>query len=179
MKVSLFALWQLDPMSILYTNKYPTIRKKQRARYNLTKRSSLGIFFFGRIYIKVFDQLELGITPDSLQLQNYFRPVDKKILDACKLDSFDIPKPDSKSPLIIFIDPEIDAALKVLYMVPLTYLLLTMIPYLKRYPKVTALIKGDIVLMYVHLLPVYAYMQSSTQFLSQLFINNNKSLSKR
>jgi hypothetical protein len=32
-------------------------------------------------------------------------------LDACKLDSFDIPKPDSKSPLI-FIDPEIDAALK-------------------------------------------------------------------
>jgi hypothetical protein len=31
---------------------------------------------FDRIYIKVFDQLELGIIPDSLELQNYFRPID-------------------------------------------------------------------------------------------------------
>jgi hypothetical protein len=34
-------------------------------------------------------------------------------LDIWRLDSFDIPKPDSKSP-IIFIDPEIDADLRVL-----------------------------------------------------------------
>jgi hypothetical protein len=32
-------------------------------------------------------------------------------LDIWRLDSFDIPKPDSKSP-IIFIDPEIDADLR-------------------------------------------------------------------
>jgi hypothetical protein len=89
-------------------------RSIYKTKYDYTK---LKEYFFDRIYIKVFDQLELGITPDSLQLQNYFRPVDKKI-DACKLDSFDIPKPDSKS-IIIFIDPEIDAALKGSPMVPL------------------------------------------------------------
>jgi hypothetical protein len=33
-------------------------------------------------------------------------------LDIWRLDSFDIPKPDSKSPIIIFIDPEIDADLR-------------------------------------------------------------------
>jgi hypothetical protein len=37
---------------------------------------SLRNICFDRIYIKVFDQLELGIIPDSLELQNYFRPID-------------------------------------------------------------------------------------------------------
>jgi hypothetical protein len=55
-------------------------------------------------------------------------------LDACKLDSFDIPKPDSKS-LIIFIDPEI-AALKVLstfngYLLKIYGFFTMTIPYLK------------------------------------------------
>jgi hypothetical protein len=53
------------------------------------------------------------------------------------------------------------------------------IPYLKRYPKVAALIKGDIVFNVRSFVPGYAYMQILYSIPSQLFINNNKSLSKR
>jgi hypothetical protein len=49
------------------------------------------------LYKKVFDQLELGIIPDSLELQNYFRPIDNN--GYMEIGLFDIPKPDSKSPL--------------------------------------------------------------------------------
>jgi hypothetical protein len=92
---------------------------------------------------------------------------------------FDIPKPDSKSPIIIFIDPEIDAALKVLpfngYPFKDFGFFTMTIPYLKRYPKVAVKKKRRYFLMYVHLLPSYAYMQSPYPIPSQLFKITNHS----
>jgi len=137
----------------------------------------------------VFDQMELGITPDSLQIQNYFRPEDKKYWMYVDWTLFDIPKPDSKSPIIIFIDPEIDADLKgspAFNGYPFKDFGLSFYKgdtlLKKRYPKVTALIKkGEIVFnLRSFAPPVYAAMQSPRlKFPSQLFKNSDKSFESK
>jgi hypothetical protein len=141
------------------------------------------------LYKKVFDQLELGIIPDSLELQNYFRPIDNNFWIYGDWTLFDIPKPDSKSPIIIFIDPEIDADLRSspgFKRYPFNDFGLSFYNgdtiLEKRYPKVAALIKkGEIVFNVRSFAPsVIAYMQSpKLQFPSQLFINSNRSLKSR
>lgn len=193
--LSLFdSIMAIEPYEQLYTkiNTLQLENKQERdqfIRLNDDHTKLKEYFFRQDLYKKVFDQLELGITPDSLQLQNYFRPVDKKYWMHVNWTLFDIPKPDSKSPLIIFIDPEIDAALKgspTFNGYPFKDFGLSFYNddtlLKKRYPKVTALIKkGDIVFNVRSFAPpVYAYMQSPLlQFPSQLFINNNKSLESK
>jgi hypothetical protein len=67
-----------------YSKLTPTIQNEQQrdefTRLNDDYTKLKEYLFRQDLYKKVFDQLELGIIPDSLEL-NYFRPIDNNFLD--------------------------------------------------------------------------------------------------
>jgi hypothetical protein len=71
------ASWQSNQHEQLYS-KLQLQNEQQRDEFTRLNDdyTKLKEYLFRFIYKKVFDQLELGIIPDSLELQNYFRPID-------------------------------------------------------------------------------------------------------
>jgi hypothetical protein len=72
------ASWQSNLTSNYTLKLTPQLQNEQSDEFTRLNDdyTKLKDICFDRIYIKVFDQLELGIIPDSLELQNYFRPID-------------------------------------------------------------------------------------------------------
>jgi hypothetical protein len=149
-------------------------------------------FFFRQIlYRNVFDQLELGISPDTLELKKY-RNVSIYgdafwIPDDWSL--FEFPKPDSKSPIIIFYDPGTNARLndsQILKGYPFSDFGIAFKnedPVLKkRYPKVYAMIKNGKLIFSPKSFatpPILAMQALKLEFPSSLFSNRDKSPQSR
>jgi len=183
-----------------YENLYAEINKlqaKERDDASIkldleNQKAELNNFFFRQIlYRKIFDQLELGITPDTLELEKYNHPIDNANFYWSTADwrLLKIPETGSKYPIVIFYDPETNTKLndsQTLKGYPFSDFGIAFKngdPVLKtRYPKVYAMIQSGKIVFSIKSFetPSIVAMQAiKLEFPSNLFSNTDKSLQSR
>lgn len=184
----------IQPYERLYVQNTELSAENQRyflkSMHLRQNEAELKEFFFRQIlYRKIFDQLELGIIPDQLELENYNMPGDQEQWIDVYWKLFEIPKSDSKSPIIVFIDPDIDILLKessAFKNYPFNDIGLAFkngdAVLKKRYPKVYAMIKNRRIIFKDSNFetPLITAMQApKLEFPSQLFAKTNRSPESR
>ena len=142
-------------------------------------------FFRQELYRTVFDQLESGIMPEALQIENYYNSARTAGWIDYDRKFFDIPKSNNTFFLIIFVNPYSDSQVRessIFKGYPFADFALAFYnedPILiKQYPKVVAMIKEGKIIFNVESYipsPVSAMQVSVLEFPSQLFINSSKS----
>jgi hypothetical protein len=186
----------VDPYENLYTeiNELYEKEKKHADEIHHFKEQEVELkeFFFRQIlYREVFDQLELGITPDTLKLKKY--RYTSNFGDVYWINEdwslFEFPKPDSKSPIIVFYDPATNTRLndsQILKGYPFDDFGIAFKnedPVLiKRYPKVYAMFKSDkLIFSYKSFAtpPILAMQALKLEFPSSFFSNRDKSNKSR
>ena len=183
-----------------YENLYAEINKlqaKERDDASIkldleNQKAELNNFFFRQIlYRKIFDQLELGITLDPLELEKYSHPIDNANFFWPTADwrLLKIPETGSKYPIVIFYDPETNTKLndsQTLKGYPFSDFAIAFINgdavLKKRYPKVYAMIQSGKIVFSIKSFetPSIVAMQAiKLEFPSNLFSNTDKSLQSR
>lgn len=187
----------VDPYESLYTEISELYAKEKNLAetINVYKEQSVELkeFLFRQIlYRKVFDDLELGITPDTLELKKYYsfctNSNDSYLM---KSDSnlFVFPISASKSPIIVYYDSGTNGKLKnseILKGYPFSDFGIAFKNedpiIIKMYPKVYAMMKsGKIIFSYKEFQtqPIQAMQALKLEFPSRLFTNTDKSLQSR
>ena len=193
--INLFdSIQAIEPYEQLYSqiNSLSFEKKNQQNELQQLRENyqTLKEFFFRQVlYRKVFDQLELGIIPDSLEIETYLNSAKNGNWIQYDWTLFEIPKLNSKAPIIIFVDANSDAIVKeysIFKGYPFTDFGLAFYKedtlLIKQYPKVAAMIKtGKIVFSMQSLeAPTLDKMQiMMLEFPSQLFRNTNKSITSK
>ena len=184
----------IDPYEKLYSKintQKATIENRENqieiVNNNTTKLKEY--FFRQELYRAVFDQLESGIMPGALQVENYYNSAKTAGWIDYDRNFFDIPKSNNTFFLIIFVNPYSDSQLRdssIFKGYPFTDFVLAFYnedPILiKQYPKVAAMIKeGKIVFSVESFIPktLSAMQVSILEFPSQLFTNANKSVASK
>ena len=184
----------IDPYEKLYSKintQKATIENRENqieiVNNNTTKLKEY--FFRQELYRAVFDQLESGIMPEALQVENYYNSAKTAGWIDYDRKFFDIPKSNNTFFLIIFVNPYSDSQLRdssIFKGYPFTDFVLAFYnedPILiKQYPKVAAMIKeGKIVFSVESFIPktLSAMQVSILEFPSQLFTNANKSVASK
>lgn len=184
----------IDPYEKLYSKintQKATIENRENqieiVNNNTTKLKEY--FFRQELYRAVFDQLESGIMPEALQVENYYNSAKTAGWIDYDRKFFDIPKSNNTFFLIIFVNPYSDSQLRdssIFKGYPFTDFVLAFYnedPILiKQYPKVAAMIKeGKIVFSVESFIPktLSAMQVSMLEFPSQLFTNANKSVASK
>lgn len=184
----------IDPYEKLYSKintQKATIENRENqieiVNNNTTKLKEY--FFRQELYRAVFDQLESGIMPEALQVENYYNSAKTAGWIDYDRNFFDIPKSNNTFFLIIFVNPYSDSQLRdssIFKGYPFTDFVLAFYnedPILiKQYPKVAAMIKeGKIVFSVESFIPktLSAMQVSILEFPSQLFTNANKSVASK
>lgn len=184
----------IDPYEKLYSKintQKATIENRENqieiVNNNTTKLKEY--FFRQELYRAVFDQLESGIMPEALQVENYYNSAKTAGWIDYDRNFFDIPKSNNTFFLIIFVNPYSDSQLRdssIFKGYPFTDFVLAFYnedPILiKQYPKVAAMIKeGKIVFSVESFIPktLSAMQVSMLEFPSQLFTNANKSVASK
>ena len=184
----------IDPYEKLYSKintQKATIENRENqieiVNNNTTKLKEY--FFRQELYRAVFDQLESGIMPEALQVENYYNSAKTAGWIDYDRNFFDIPKSNNTFFLIIFVNPYSDSQLRdssIFKGYPFTDFVLAFYnedPILiKQYPKVAAMKKkGKIVFSVESFIPktLSAMQVSILEFPSQLFTNANKSVASK
>lgn len=184
----------IDPYEKLYSKintQKATIENRENqieiVNNNTTKLKEY--FFRQELYRAVFDQLESGIMPEALQVENYYNSAKTAGWIDYDRKFFDIPKSNNTFFLIIFVNPYSDSQVRdssIFKGYPFTDFVLAFYnedPILiKQYPKVAAMIKeGKIVFSVESFIPktLSAMQVSMLEFPSQLFTNANKSVASK
>lgn len=184
----------IDPYEKLYSKintQKATIENRENqieiVNNNTTKLKEY--FFRQELYRAVFDQLESGIMPEALQVENYYNSAETAGWIDYDRKFFDIPKSNNTFFLIIFVNPYSDSQVRdssIFKDYPFTDFVLAFYnedPILiKQYPKVAAMIKeGKIVFSVESFIPktLSAMQVSMLEFPSQLFTNANKSVASK
>lgn len=187
----------VDPYENLYAeiNELYAKEKNLAEQINVYKEQSVELkeFLFRQIiYRKVFDDLEIGIIPDTLELKKYYSfSANDNNAYLMKSDRilFVFPKSDSKSPITVYYDPSTNSRLQnseILKGYPFSDFGLAFKnddPVLKKiYPKVYAMIKSGKIIFsdkWFETEPVQAMQALKLEFPSIYFANTNKSLQSR
>ena len=184
----------IDPYEKLYSKintQKATIENRENqieiVNNNTTKLKEY--FFRQELYRAVFDQLESGIMPEALQIENYYNSARTAGWIDYDRKFFDIPKSNNTFFLIIFVNPYSDSQVRessIFKGYPFADFALAFYnedPILiKQYPKVAAMIKeGKIVFSVESFIPktLSAMQVSILEFPSQLFTNANKSVASK
>jgi hypothetical protein len=147
--------------------------------------NSIYFFFRQYLYRKVFDQLELGIIPDPLELEKNIKLHNQQSLNNANWKPFEISQFNNELLVVVFVDPGLRNLPLIFddYSKDICLAFRNEETILKKlYPKLYKMIENNKLLFTKGPLPEYlvsAMQVPKLEFPSKLFANTNKSLEIR